>query len=257
MSNFTLDSFDRGLQSLTQSPNFGQILDQLQLFLTQGDSYLRANREVEVVKLLIGAKRQGLDVAALIQRCMPDLQNIDRLKNRLQTLWAAAFYRIFSILVLLVVVRMALLFDIDSWHWSSWLGVDRVCSALGILSFFAFAAWGTHRYLRRGWCKEKEQWIWQVLQEYVQMGSIEVRDANVARDLMDIRRGEVRFGIDGRMAGDRLLRGQFLRFVDEIELELSRLGLVFLGLELVSFAVGAVGFNLVPFLAWAESASGA
>ena len=257
MSNFALDTCNRRLQSLTQSPNFGQILDQLQLFLIQGDSYLRANREMEVVKLLIGSKRQGLDVAALIHRCMPDLQNIHRLKNRLQSLWAAAFYRMISILVLLLVVRMALLFDIDPWCWSSWFVVDRVCSALGVLSFIVFAAWGAHRYVRRGWCKEKEQGIWQVLQEYAQMRSIEVRDANVARELRDIRRSEVRFGIDGRMARDRLLRGQFLRVLDEIELELSRLGIVFLGLELTAFAVGAVGFNLVPFLAWAESASGA
>ena len=242
---------------MTQSPNFRQILDQLQLFLAQGDSYLRANRDMEVVKLLISAKRQGLDVSALIQRCMPDLQNIYRLKNRIQSLWTVAFYRIFSILVLLVVVRMALLFDMDRWHWSSWLGVDRVCSALGVLSFISLAAWGAHRCLRRGWCKEKEHGIWQGLQEYAQMGSIGVRDSNIARDLREIRRGEVRFGIDGKMARDRLLRSQFLSIADEIELELSRLGLVFLGLELTSFAVGALGFNLVPFLAWAESASGA
>jgi hypothetical protein len=83
------------------------------------------------------------------------------------------------------------------------------------------------------------------------IGCLELRQ-NLKKIVLD----EWRTGVSGESARLVLLKNRISSIGDDIDHECMALAAVSAGAELSLFAIGFMGFNFAPLMAWMESASG-
>jgi hypothetical protein len=228
----------------------------LRSYILGGDDFLRQTRHTKFTCAMLQSMRSGLDPNLLAREVLPKIESLERNVATVKQLWMAATTRVLVVTLLIIVARLMMLSPVSEEIWASWIVLDRICSGVCSLGLGVAVWWVGGAVSKAAWSHKKDANLGERFCEYAVLGGAGVGCEDLAASLREIRFAELRYGVDGV----ELRKYRFLQWFtgesDLIQGHLPRLEYIFIALDLGGFVFGGLGFVLVPFLAWIETASG-
>jgi hypothetical protein len=233
------------------------IVASLSAYVLRGDDFLRHPHDDLVAIALKRSVRCGLDPMMLARESISAFESLERWASRVRALWMAASGRLFTMMMFVALARIMLLGSVSEDAWSSWIVLDRLCGGGSVVGAALIGSWLAGVFRKVSWSRDKDVGLGRLFAEYAVLGSQGVACEQLAKSLKEIRFAELRRGVDGQDLRKRVFLQRILRESDDIERQLPRLGYIFIAVDLGGFVLGGLGFVLIPFLAWIQTASGA
>lgn len=228
----------------------------LRKYILGGDDFLRQTRGTKFSDAMLLSIRRGFDSPQLARDVLPGIECLERNVAAVKQLWVAGAARMITLLLLIIVARMMMLSPVSEDVWAEWIILDRLCSGACVIGTGLIGWWVLGVFRKVCWSSTRDQELGDRFCEYTVLGAAGVGCPGLSADLREIRFAELCYGVDGFDLRKRRFLQWFSRESELIQRELPRLGYFFIGLDLGGFVLGGLGFVLVPFLAWIETASG-
>ncbi len=199
----------------------------------------------------------GLDVIELIRESLPILEELQRTVRQTRERWVAVGLRVAGILLLVAVARIFMLADVSDESFLSWIFLDRVCGGCAIAAAVLFGCWVRGFYDRSSWSEERDKRLFTWLGDYLVLRDWGGSVAELRERLRETRVGELMNGIDGQVSRKRLYLGVLTHEIDEFKRLIPKLAYISILFEWGTFFCAALGFVMIPLLAWFDTATGA
>ena len=236
--------------------NLKNLSGNLRNYILTGDDFLRRTRGSQFSKAMLQSIRSGFDSPQLAREVITGVESLERNVSTIKQLWVAALVRLTTMSLLIMTARVMMLSPVTEGVWDSWVVLDRMCSGACVVGVGVIGWWAGGVFRKVGWSAQKDRDLGNRFCEYAVLGTAGVGCDVLRAELREIRLAELGRGVDGVDLRKRRFLQWFARESELIQGELPRLGYIFVGLDLAGFVIGGLGFVLVPFLAWIETASG-
>ena len=233
-----------------------ELIHRADAYMSSGNLHLASEQNLAFKCAVKNSLSAGLNAQGLLRDSLSMLEELQRIVKQIAERWAAIALRVVGIMCLVVVARVFILHDVKEDMFQSWIFLDRICGCSAMAAMLLFACWVWQRYNKSSWnhAQDKKLQLW--FADYLLLRDLEGQVPELSKSLRESRLAEITNGVDGQAVRKRLYLRHLAHHTDGFKRSLPQLAYVSILIEWGAFFCAALGFVLIPLLAWIDSASG-
>lgn len=225
-------------------------------YLSRGDGSFLSGMNPGFSDLVKISVRSGIDVVELLRESLPMLEALERAVRHSRERWLGVALRVTGVLGLVVVARLCLLRELSDSVFQSWILLDRMCGGCAILAALSSGLWVRRFYALSTWTTDRDRRLVLWFRDYLTLCGSDGHLAELRVPLRAVRLAELTDGVDGQDVRKRLYLRDLTHEVDAFKRLSPRIAFLSILIEWGVFFCAALGFGLIPFLAWIETSAG-